>query len=250
MSRKLASSALLSVSIATVGSLLGHGQPLALAGTPPGVVLLQLPPDVTIQTNKNETISGVRLTAVSSGGITYEKGGKRFLPALETKRVSFRGDLLIRGRRKIQLLSFEAKQKIDRVNMPALKKREATQDAMGSGSLQPDKSINDAMDFEERRVDKLSRNTLRPSVMHTAGESIILELLNCPLRIDEVLVVPAALAIQPNGSSLTLIPTRLPKMMSMDLQATSRTHTLIAHEMRIDPSGMVRLGYKACAPKG
>lgn len=71
----------------------------------------------------------------------------------------------------------------------------------------------------------------------------------CPPKADEVLVATAALAIQPGGRSLSMLPAQLPKIVSMDLQQTSQRRTLVVNELRFDPGGKVRVVFKACAPE-
>jgi hypothetical protein len=72
----------------------------------------------------------------------------------------------------------------------------------------------------------------------------------CPQKSEEVLVAAAALAIQPDGTSLTLLPAQLPKGLNKDLQQTSQGRTLVVNKLLFDPSGKVRVLFKACASEG
>lgn len=181
MSRRFYAHTLLSVVIATVDTLLGLQVPQAVAAPAPGSVELRLPAIVTIQTTKGDSFSGVRLSEVSPSGITYEKGGKRFLAASKVKSIAFRGKVWL-----------------------------------GKNGLGPIRGV---------------------------------EPRGCPPQATEVLVATAALAIQPDGTSLSLLPAQLPKLVKMDLQHTSQGRTLVVNELRFAPSGKVRVVYKACAPE-
>ena len=70
----------------------------------------------------------------------------------------------------------------------------------------------------------------------------------CPKTTTELLVATAAVAIQPGGRSISLLPERLTKTRYKDLSDTSVRRTLVVNELRFDPGGKVRLLVKACAP--
>lgn len=71
----------------------------------------------------------------------------------------------------------------------------------------------------------------------------------CPPKPEELLVASLALAIQPDGASLALLPAQLPRSLNMDLQHTSQGRTLVVNALYFDPGGKVRVMYKACAPE-
>ena len=55
------------------------------------LITLVLPSRVSISLASGKTISGVRLTALDSSQLSYEKGGKRSLPVREVRSISFSG---------------------------------------------------------------------------------------------------------------------------------------------------------------
>jgi hypothetical protein len=85
--------------------LMGIGTVSAPAGEVEGAIRMELPPRVTITLQSGRTISGVLLAAVGQRGISYKKGGKRFLIVVEVKKISFSGPVLLERRYREVLMS-------------------------------------------------------------------------------------------------------------------------------------------------
>ena len=98
MRRALASRLALPALIAAASGLLSAWVPLgsAVAGDAP--VVLMLPAKATIKTNKGQTYSGVRLSALSPSQITYERGGQRALAAGDVSSIAFLGKVSIKAK--------------------------------------------------------------------------------------------------------------------------------------------------------
>lgn len=206
----------LSVAIATIGNLLLLQAPQGLAAPLAGSVLLELPPDVTIQLKSSKTISGVRLKAVSSSGIKYDKGGIRFLPASEVKRVIFRGRLVIEGPRR-----------------PVV----ASSDALRPLSL-PDSEKSIPAMFKNSEPEVLG---MFPNIFGKKPDQP--RPLSCQEKVSAILVDPSVdtsgVRIQTDGRRLRIL-TRTPP-------ETSKASVLIVHELLYDSNKNLRFAYKTCS---
>ena len=73
------------------------------AGLAQAWITLVLPIRVTIALASGMSISGVRLTALGPTEVSYEKGGRRTLPAQEVKNISFTGPMSLESPSKYVL---------------------------------------------------------------------------------------------------------------------------------------------------
>lgn len=78
--------------------MVAAGLPGSVAARPISNVTLMLPAKATIKTVKGQSYSGVRLADVTPSRITYEKGGKRSLPAAQVSSVVFEGPVMLKAK--------------------------------------------------------------------------------------------------------------------------------------------------------
>jgi hypothetical protein len=226
MLRKIANPVLLSVTNATVGSLICAGGGLAMGAPPPGSVLLWMPPVGIIQMKNGQSISGVRLLAVSSSEISYVKGGKRFLPASVIKGITFYGTLEILGPGNI-IMSMD--------NLPAHR------------VYQPSLQDNFSNIFSG-----------------LASSQWKMQRAICSQKVYKMFVDLEVITLNLYGRSLTVMPAQLPKggkgganderelavaSTIMNQQETSQSNTLVLHQVRFDKQGYLQIEYKACSPE-
>lgn len=198
-----------------------------MGAPPPGSVLLWMPPVGIIQMKNGQSISGVRLLAVSSSEISYVKGGKRFLPASVIKGITFYGTLEILGPGNIIM----------------------------SMDFLPAHGV-----YQESLQDRLSQ------VLEESRSSGGLKMQGaiCPQKVYKMLVDLKVITLNLYGRSLTVMPAQLPKggkgganderelavaSTIMNQQETSQSNTLVLHQVRFDKQGYLQIEYKACSPE-
>lgn len=92
---------LLPALIAASGGLVPAALPQAAEAA--RAVVLMLPEKATIETTQGQSYSPVRLSAFNGSRITYEKGGKRSLPAASVKSIAFLGNMILKAKGDIQV---------------------------------------------------------------------------------------------------------------------------------------------------